>query len=145
MTMIVDCKLKGLSMKFKYTCVVLLSFTLGATYYFTSGDREGFHKASLFLGACNLSMFVLYLYATFFTCKSRSDYTFKLAVLISVLIYATIYLLTNIKLYTSFKTEHPGQYPEGYVVYLSVAVLTVMIAVLLQTWKTRKTWQTVDK
>jgi uncharacterized membrane protein YcjF (UPF0283 family) len=129
-------------MTFKYACVVLICFTVGAAYYLIGDENEGVHQASLFLGACNLSMFALYLYATLSSSKSKSDYKFKLVVLISVLIYAAINLLINIRIYNGFETQHPARYPEDYVVFVSVAVLALMVMVLFQIWKVCKALHT---
>lgn len=128
-------------MNLKNTGMVFLSVTIAAIYYFIGSDGGSKQQLYTFLGAFNVSLFVLYLYATFVAPKDLSDYRFKLGVLIGVVIYAAVDLLINIKIFNDFAAMHQWQYPQGYPVFLSVAVLAVVIVVLLQARKTWRAWR----
>lgn len=131
--------MKAISMKLKHSLMVLLSLMLGVVYYFSVGDG-GRPELAVVLGACNLSMSVLYIYATFSACNSQLDYRFKVTVYCAVLAYAAIYLFLNVKLYKDLQVRNPDLQSEGFVAYLAVAVVLVMVLVFLQALKTRKKW-----
>ncbi len=118
---------------------MLLSLVPGVFYYLWGSDETS-GDAAVLLGACNLSMTGLYIYATFGSCGNQSDYIFKIAVYLLVLVYAAIYLFANIKIYKNFQAENPEFHLTGYIAYLSVAMIVVMVVVLLQVFRARKKW-----
>lgn len=134
----------------QHKIVLIISITLGVLIFFSSNHEGAFGGITPIFRACNVSFFLLYLYACFLSDKKHADNTFKLITLMAVILYMFIYFFISIFLYESALVDSPILQPINFhfkfFLLISVIVFCAVISYqVILVLRNRKNLESRDK